>query len=84
MRRGPKMLLLVHRPHQFFCVSQYITVGASGGIFGFVGACIADIVMNWNLLFCDFVTENGKKHRHTVVFVVLIMDIALNSIIGMT
>ncbi|KAL7557480.1 hypothetical protein ACA910_019328 [Epithemia clementina (nom. ined.)] len=63
---------------------EYITVGASGGIFGFIGACIADIIMNWNLLFCDFVTENGKKHRHILVFVVLIMDIALNSIIGLT
>jgi len=54
------------------------------GIFGFIGACIADIIMNWNLLFCDFVTENGKKHRHIVVVVVLLLDIALNSIIGLT
>jgi membrane associated rhomboid family serine protease len=63
---------------------EYITVGASGGIFGFIGACIADIIVNWKLLFCDFVTENGKKHRHILVVVVLILDIALNSIIGLT
>lgn len=63
---------------------EYITVGASGGIFGFIGACIADIIMNWSLLFNDFVTENGKKHRHLVVIVVLLLDIALNSIIGLT
>jgi hypothetical protein len=40
--------------------------------------------MNWNLLFCDFVTENGKKHRHILVVVVLLVDIALNCIIGLT
>ena len=40
--------------------------------------------MNWRLLFCDFVTENGKKHRHAIVVVVLLLDILLNSIIGLT
>lgn len=63
---------------------EYITVGASGGIFGFIGACLADIIMNWKLLFCDFVTENGKKHHHAMVVVALLFDIALNSIIGLT
>jgi membrane associated rhomboid family serine protease len=62
----------------------YITVGASGGIFGFIGACLADIIMNWKLLFCDFVTENGIKHRHVMVVVALLFDIVLNSIIGLT
>jgi membrane associated rhomboid family serine protease len=62
----------------------YITVGASGGIFGFIGACLADILMNWKLLFCDFVTENGKKHRHAIVVVVLLLDIGLNCVIGLT
>jgi membrane associated rhomboid family serine protease len=63
---------------------EYITVGASGGIFGFIGACLADIVMNWKLLFCDLVSENGTKHRHAIVVVVLLLDIGLNSIIGLT
>jgi membrane associated rhomboid family serine protease len=30
---------------------QYITVGASGGIFGLLGGCIADIGLNFRLLF---------------------------------
>jgi membrane associated rhomboid family serine protease len=63
---------------------EYITVGASGGIFGFIGACLADIIMNWKLLFCDFVTPNGTKNRHAMVVVVLLLDIGLNSIIGLT
>ena len=53
-------------------------------VLGFIGACLADIVMNWSLLFSDFVTENGKKHRHAIVVLVLILDIALNTIIGLT
>ncbi len=63
---------------------EYITVGASGGIFGYIGACLSDIVMNWKLLFCDFVTENGKKHHHVMVLVILVLDIALNCVIGLT
>jgi membrane associated rhomboid family serine protease len=63
---------------------DFITVGASGGIFGFVGACLADIIVNWQLLFSDFVNENGKKHRHAFVVFALLFDIALNAIIGLT
>ena len=63
---------------------EYITVGASGGIFGLIGACLSDIIMNWKHLFSDFVTENGKRNSHLLVVVFLILDIALNCLIGLT
>jgi membrane associated rhomboid family serine protease len=62
----------------------FVTVGASGGIFGFIGACLADIIMNWKLLFSDFVTENSKRQSHIMVVFILILDIVLNCIIGLT
>mmetsp|Transcript_10271 Transcript_10271/g.11796 ORF Transcript_10271/g.11796 Transcript_10271/m.11796 type:complete len:598 (+) Transcript_10271:147-1940(+) len=63
---------------------EYITVGASGGIFGLIGACISDIIMNWKHLFSDFVGENGRRNNHLIVVVFLIVDIALNCLIGLT
>ena len=30
---------------------EFISVGASGGIFGYIGACLADIILNWDLVF---------------------------------
>jgi membrane associated rhomboid family serine protease len=32
----------------------FVLVGASGGIFGLMGMCVADIVLNWRLLFLIF------------------------------
>jgi hypothetical protein len=50
-------------------LSEYITVGASGGIFGLIGACIADICMNWSLLFSKHVnaSDEGVRFRHMKV-----------------
>lgn len=63
---------------------EYITVGASGGIFGLIGACISDIIMNWNLFFNKFVNERGARLSHARVLIILFLDIVLNCAIGLT
>lgn len=63
---------------------EYITVGASGGIFGLIGACISDIFMNWALLFNQFVNEKGTRLSHARVLLVLAIDIVVNCLIGLT
>jgi len=63
---------------------EYISVGASGGIFGLIGACLSDIIMNWNLLFSDFVNEGKSKKRHALVLLLLFLDIIVNCLLGLT
>jgi len=65
---------------------EYISVGASGGIFGLIGACIADIVTNWNLLFSRVLnnSDDGSRFRNVKVLIWLLMDILLNILIGLT
>ncbi len=63
---------------------QYISVGASGGIFGLIGACLADIVMNWKLLFSNFVNGGSNNTRHAMIIFFLFLDIVVNCLLGLT
>lgn len=65
----------------------YILIGASGGIFGVIGVCMADIVLNWKLLFLLFrKDESGFRWCLYNLFCVftLCFDVAINSIVGFT
>ncbi len=42
---------------------EHISVGALGGVFGLIGACIVDICMNWLLLFSKHVNALVKGCR---------------------
>lgn len=63
---------------------QFISVGASGGIFGLIGACVADITKNWRLIFSDFINKGRSKRHHLTVVVILLLDIFLNLLLGLT
>ena len=63
---------------------QFISVGASGGIFGLIGGCVAEIIKNRQLLFSDFINKGKSKRHHMIVVFVLVLDIFLNLLIGLT
>lgn len=59
---------------------QYISVGASGGIFGLTGGCIADIGLNWHLLFIKNGDETDKQvwRRNFLAVTCLVVEIVTN------
>ena len=59
-------------------------MGASGGIFGLIGACVADIIKNWRLIFSDFINKGRSKRQHVTVVLILLLDIFLNLLLGLT
>ena len=66
------------------CLPGFISVGASGGIFGLIGGCMADICLNWNLLFLKTTTDDDTRWRHFYVLLWLGVDIIINCILGFT
>lgn len=64
---------------------QYISVGASGGIFGLIGGCVADIFLNWRILFIPTGEDDeSNKRRNINAMIWLILEAFVNTVIGFT
>lgn len=63
---------------------QYISVGASGGIFGLIGGCITDISLNWKLLFICGREHEASRRRNVSAILCLVCEVAINLLIGLT
>jgi hypothetical protein len=53
-------------------------------MFGLMGGCVADIAINWNLLFLKTTTDENTRSRHLMVLLWLFVDVILNTVIGFT
>ncbi len=51
---------------------------------GLIGACVTDVMRNRKLLFSDFVNKGLSKRHHFFVIVILVLDIILNLLTGLT
>ena len=60
------------------------TVFNESGIFGLIGACIADVMKNRRLLFSDFINKGRSKRYHAMVIMILVLDIIVNLMLGLT
>jgi membrane associated rhomboid family serine protease len=69
-------------------MSPSISVGASGGIFGLLGVCLADIMINWDLLtlknYRDVLDPAFKGFPYGTVLFGIFAEIAINVMVGLT
>uniref|UniRef100_A0A7S2YTY3 rhomboid protease n=1 Tax=Entomoneis paludosa TaxID=265537 RepID=A0A7S2YTY3_9STRA len=62
-----------------------VSVGASGGLFGLLGLCLASIATNWDLItlknHCD---KSDKGFPYRLVLFVLAVEMMINLLVGLT
>mmetsp|Transcript_44188 Transcript_44188/g.86713 ORF Transcript_44188/g.86713 Transcript_44188/m.86713 type:complete len:551 (+) Transcript_44188:124-1776(+) len=63
-------------------VPELITVGASAGIMGLSGACLADTLRNLKVLYGKSSTDTDHVYRHGWVFLWLIIELATLTFLG--
>uniref|UniRef100_A0A7S1BCQ0 rhomboid protease n=2 Tax=Corethron hystrix TaxID=216773 RepID=A0A7S1BCQ0_9STRA len=63
-------------------VPELTTVGASAGIMGLTGACLADIVRNWKILFGKSDINKDHVTRHIWVFFWLLVELGMLTFLG--
>lgn len=61
-----------------------VSVGASGGIFGLLGGCLADSILNWNLMFLVFKDRPGVSRLCMKIrcIALLSIDLFFQALIG--
>jgi membrane associated rhomboid family serine protease len=62
-------------------LTNAISVGSSGGIFGIIGLCTSDIIVNWELI---RIQDKEHPFSYTCVFSWLAFEVLLNICIGLT
>ena len=66
------------------CDRVYVYVISFAHRVSFISQYSVDIIMNWGLLFNEFVNARGQSLSHAKVLIVLLLDIVLNCLIGLT
>jgi hypothetical protein len=61
-----------------------ISVGASGGLYGLLGVCLADIFTNWDLLTITAGSRSHKRFPYGCAFFGLILDVTVGLCVGLT
>lgn len=63
-----------------------ISVGASGGIFGLIGICWSDVIVNWDLMFLSVHGLEGKQNWCQMIqfWLWISVDTIINCLVGLT